>query len=203
MNRDDEEESNMSTINTVEVSITDARPGDYIEAVYTGDTAARLFSGMAWVNEFGQLRVGRATVRYSNERVPTNIHITKITREVPPHPDRAGNPVLGDGGGGAERDRGADSSTDHPGRQQDERPVNRFHEVTRILSSRHRVSVTERPGGWSWDCSCGKSGELGGAYPTEAQATARGERHLRAERRRIENRECGQAGIGPACAARP
>lgn len=54
------------------------------------------------------------------------------------------------------------------------------------LRLEHRADVSHETGGATWYCSCGKSGDKGGSYPTEAQAAARRDRHLRAARDRIQ-----------------
>jgi hypothetical protein len=54
------------------------------------------------------------------------------------------------------------------------------------LRAEHGIDVADEVGGSVWYCDCGKHGEKGGSYPTRAQATARGHRHLRAAQRRIQ-----------------
>jgi hypothetical protein len=54
------------------------------------------------------------------------------------------------------------------------------------LAREHRLDVADEAGGSTWYCSCGRHGDKGGSYPTRAQATARGHRHLRAAQRRIQ-----------------
>lgn len=79
----------MSTINTVEVSIKDARPGDYIEAVYPAGGNCP-FSGVAWVNSTDHLYVGPTLIRHPDGSTATSVRVTKITREVSPIPTEHG-----------------------------------------------------------------------------------------------------------------
>jgi hypothetical protein len=62
------------------------------------------------------------------------------------------------------------------------------------LHAEHRLSIKQQPGGAQWFCSCGKAGDDAlFNHPTYAQARARGDRHLRAERVRILREQQAQA----------
>jgi len=63
--------------------------------------------------------------------------------------------------------------------------VNR-HEALAKLRLTHRLSTFDTSGGFGWSCSCGREGYPGTGYPSQATAFARGERHLRAELRKLE-----------------
>lgn len=54
------------------------------------------------------------------------------------------------------------------------------YNASNSLRLKHEVSIAHDTGGYAWICSCGRrSGALFG-YPTERQAHARGDQHLRA-----------------------
>lgn len=63
--------------------------------------------------------------------------------------------------------------------------MNRWDAALEQLRAEHDLSIFHEPGGCRWSCSCGREGRVPVNYPTELQARARGQRHLRAEHDRI------------------
>lgn len=62
-----------------------------------------------------------------------------------------------------------------------------YDEIDKILRERHNSTMSWGSSGWTWSCSCGGFSNPVCSRPTEKQAAATRDKHLRAARRKIRD----------------
>ena len=60
-----------------------------------------------------------------------------------------------------------------------------WHAALMRMRTEHQGTTEHRPGGHTWNCSCGATGATPSNYASEAQARTRLSRHLQAAMRSI------------------